>query len=354
MEQRNYLKLIWLIGFIAFATVSCWATAESLHLLMPSWPAVMCWIVTVGFFVIASLGTKMIVDSLNQNIYLDKRPTYLIGGIMIVLVFWLVCSMPTNTHTFFYRNVIGDVASTEISRTRGYLQQLQNNALMEQKILEKQNTVEMNVKAKLAELELEIKNDANPGFGPKSRQLLNELASQDMLDVPKIEPFSYRGTSAQERTTLTNMYRQKVYGLLDIRKQKIRDSFASASETTYKREAAEGVKRLDELETGIKEEQFDLNDTKNIAQLNQALVKAYATINTYQQYVKFNTKEEKAEYTKAEPVTKVKKMISVIDVWKDFIGGQYSGRGFIFWVIISVLVDIAAFMFFDLAFKKQD
>ena len=26
MEQKNYLKLIWMVAFIAFAAVSCWAT----------------------------------------------------------------------------------------------------------------------------------------------------------------------------------------------------------------------------------------------------------------------------------------------------------------------------------------
>lgn len=89
MEQNKFLKIFSIIAFLAFASVSCWATAESLHLLLPSWPVVMCWIVTIGFFFIASLGTKMIADSLNQNVYIEKRSLMLIGGILITLVFWL-------------------------------------------------------------------------------------------------------------------------------------------------------------------------------------------------------------------------------------------------------------------------
>ena len=38
MEQTNYLKIVWILAFIAFATVSCWATAESFHLLLSDWP----------------------------------------------------------------------------------------------------------------------------------------------------------------------------------------------------------------------------------------------------------------------------------------------------------------------------
>ena len=70
MEQKNYLKILWVAAFAAFAAVSCWATAESLHLLLSTWPLAMCWVVTIGFFIIASIGTKMIVDSLNQNLSL--------------------------------------------------------------------------------------------------------------------------------------------------------------------------------------------------------------------------------------------------------------------------------------------
>ena len=46
--------------------------------------------------------------------------------------------------------------------------------------------------------------------------------------------------------------------------------------------------------------------------------------------------------------------MSVFDVWKDFFRGLYKGHGFVFWILISILVDIAAFIFFDLAFKKED
>ena len=127
MEQNRFLKLFCVLAFLAFATVSCWATAESLHLLLPSFPLVMCWIVTVGFFFIASWGTKMIVDSLNQQIYMDKRGLSLIGGILILIVFWLICSMPTNTHTFFYRNVINDKVTDDISLTKSYLAQIKDN-----------------------------------------------------------------------------------------------------------------------------------------------------------------------------------------------------------------------------------
>ena len=72
------------------------------------------------------------------------------------------------------------------------------------------------------------------------------------------------------------------------------------------------------------------------------------------EFVNFSSKADEAIYTADNPVTKVKRMIDVFKVWEDFLKGEFAGHGFIFWVIISILVDIAAFMFFDLAFKKED
>ena len=139
MNQVNYMKLLSLLAFVAFAAVSCWATAESLHLLLPSWPVVLCWIVTIGFFVIASLGSKMIVDSMNPNIYQERRGLTLMGGLFLLLVFWLVCSMPTNTHTFFYRNSIGDITAQDIFTTKTYLQMLRDNVKTEAQIKARQD-----------------------------------------------------------------------------------------------------------------------------------------------------------------------------------------------------------------------
>lgn len=72
MNENKFLKIFCLLAFLAFATVSCWATAESLHLLLSTWPIIMCWIVTNPF------------------------------GVLVL------CSMPTYTHTFLYYNAILD------------------------------------------------------------------------------------------------------------------------------------------------------------------------------------------------------------------------------------------------------
>lgn len=351
MEQKNYLKLIWMVAFIAFAAVSCWATAESLHLLLSSWPLAMCWVVTVGFFIIASLGTKMIVDSLNQDIYLEKRGLRLVGGIVIVLIFWLICSMPTNTHTFFYRTVINDKVNTDISTTRGYLSQIKNNTNNKTQATVKVNELKNNVDVLLGELEAEIKNEVNPGFGPKSKEILRKFAT--LLEVDKVEPLSYKGTSKQDRDKLCDAYRTKIYILAENRATNIMAHILSPNSDNIKE-----VKRDDEnlalVKKYIGDKTINLNDAEDVEDVCDKLNTAYNTVKKNRDFINFSSKTDEANYTADNPITKVKRMISVFDVWEDFMAGEYAGHGFMFWIIISILVDIAAFIFFDLAFKKRE
>lgn len=351
MNENKFLKVFCLLAFLAFAAVSCWATAESLHLLLPSWPLAMCWVITVGFFFIASWGTKMIVDSLNQKIYLEKRGLRLLGGIFILLIFWLACSMPTNTHTFFYRSAINDKVTNDITTTEGYLVQIRDNATTEARIKIRLAELEKKVDLKLGELKAEIENDANPGFGPKAKNILRDFA--EIFGVTKIEPLTFKGTSIQDRQKLYDAYRKKMYISMDAKKLNIIKEMTPAN-NNHQKQADKNYKNLELVKKYIEDGTLDLNDAEDIKSVCDKLNEGYATIRTYKQFVDFKDETDQAAYTAPNAVTKVKRMLSVFNVWEDFLTGKYEGHGFFFWVLISILVDVAAFIFFDIAFKKRE
>ena len=112
-------------AFLILAGISCWATEQSLHLLLPAgWPEFLVWGITVAFFIVFSFGTKLIVDTLSSTSFIDNRKFKLFGGILLVVFFWLFMSMPTNTHTFFYNDKIGSVITKDIETTNKYLLQI--------------------------------------------------------------------------------------------------------------------------------------------------------------------------------------------------------------------------------------
>ena len=350
MNDNNHLRIFATCAFLAFAAVSCWATAESLHLLLPTWPVVFCWAITIGFFFIASWGTKMIADSLNQDVYMEKRGLNLIGGIIIVLVFWLLCSMPTNTHTFFFRNLISEKVTKDLATTQGYLAQIKDGTVTEAKIQARITEFKNKVEIKMGELEAEIKNDARPGFGEKARDILNEFAT--MLEVDKIVPLTYNGVSKQDREKLCNAYRAKIFTLRDV---KIRNiiSEMTPSDDKYKKVAEKDWNNLEIVKKGIESEDIVLTDAEDVSMVCKRLNEGYSTIKMYDKFVDFKNLEDKENYTSNNPQTKVTRLLSVYDVWVDFIQGKAGGLAFIFWIIVSILVDVAAFIFFDIAFKKE-
>lgn len=351
MNGNTILKLIAVVGFLAFAAVSCWATTESLHLLLPSWPKFACWAVTIGFFFIASLGTKMIVDSLNQNVYMEKRGLTLIGGVVIVLVFWLLCSMPTNTHTFFYRNLIDDRVTNDISGTQGYLSQIKDNTVTEGRIQARCAEVENHIHTKLQSLEAEIKNPLNPGNGPETEKILGEIAQ--ILGVNKINKLSGSDKTVDQKKKLYQAYRDVILLQLDNKKMNIVKEMLPSNDN-YRKVATKDWKNLELTKKYIGEGKLSLTDADDIKTVTNNLNKGYSTIKTYQQFVDFKDDVDKESYTCANPQTKVSRLLSVYDVWVDFLSGKQGGLAFVFWIIISILVDVAAFIFFDIAFKKRD
>ena len=122
----------------------------------------------------------------------------------------------------------------------------------------------------------------------------------------------------------------------------------------HQKQADKDYKNLEIVKKSIENGSLDLNNAEDIKIVCDKLNAGYATIRTYKQFVDFKDETDQAAYTTPNAVTKVKRMISVFDVWEDFISGEYEGHGFFFWVLISILVDAAAFIFFDIAFKKRE
>ncbi|MEE1322715.1 MAG: hypothetical protein UHE91_02730, partial [Bacteroidales bacterium] len=85
-----------------------------------------------------------------------------------------------------------------------------------------------------------------------------------------------------------------------------------------------------------------LSDEKTILHTTSIVHQAYPVIAEHAKDPTFTNK-----------VSKTEKLKSVFDTLRDWTKGEYDGRGFIFWIILSVLIDVAGFVFFTIAFKKD-
>jgi hypothetical protein len=357
MDQSRFLKVFSMIAFAAFLFISCWATVESLHLLLPTWPAPIFWVATVGIFVLASLGSKLVVDSFNQQIRVDSRGWHLIGGILVLLAFWIMFSLPTNTHTFFYRSAIKDLLVQDLTETKSKLQNLSNEGDAGKIIDQEKADFRNKINAMFAKFAAEINNPGNPGWADKAEAVVIEMESE----LGSIQRLRLPNNSHLGRQTLVKAMRVQVDSLVASKITNVYDQrLANVNKALDKPQIKNLIAEIQTVQN--KMQAMPGNNDEPTEKTSIVLSQAYKIIDNYSDVLinEFDkthpdrikmAKEDKKAFS---GVSKTEKMRSVIEVWKNFFAGNYAGSGFIFWIIIAALVDIAGFIFFDIAFKKED
>lgn len=337
------------LAFLVLAGISCWATEHSLHLLLPAgWPEVLVWGITVAFFVVASFGTKMIADSLFSNEFIDNRRGRLWGGIILVAFFWLIMIMPTNTHTFFYNDKIGQTITEDIETTNKYLQQIVDMGTSSSMTLDDEGK-EMKdaVEEQRRHIVAQFNGDEPPykrGNGKKigeHLEAINKILNSSIQQDPRYN---------SQDPTILNGYQIEINKALSqaLRVHTISEQSVQA--------ARQQIRRLSALNDSINSHlaSASLNEDE-IRQCEKELKDGYNIISTNRIFVKFDAGTDDEEvYTKENGETRTKRMSSVIDVFfVDFLSGKYP-VSFWYYVILSILLDIAAFIFFDIAFMKRN
>jgi hypothetical protein len=357
MNENNFLKIFAFVAFVVLMGVSCWATVESLHLLLPSWPVFFFWAASVIFFVVASMGTKKIVDSFNQRIRVENRAWNLLGGIILLLLFWVCFSLPTNTHTFFYRSAIKEVLTQDLTGTKAKLQNLENEGEAGKIIAQEEADFQAKINNMFSKFAAEINNPGNPGWADKAEAVLIELEAE----LGSIQRLRLRANNQQDRQDLIVAMREQVDKMTEAAIQ----SRYKTRLTNINRELNKADIRKLIAEIQKVQDYMQKNPSSNLEPTEKTsiiLSQAYKTIANYsdvlvKEFEKSNpgtakvAKETKDLYSS---VSKTERMRSVVDVWKDFFTGKYKGRGFFFWVMLGALIDIAGFIFFDIAFKKRE
>jgi hypothetical protein len=303
------------------------------------------------------MGSTLIVNSFNQKIRVDNRGWALIGGIILILAFWLCFSLPTNTHTFFYRAAVKDVLIRDLTETKGKLQDLANDGEAGKIIAQEKADFQNKIDAIFSKFAAEINNPGNPGWADKAEAVIIELEGE----LGTIQRLKLKCNSFQCRQELIQAMRKQVDNLME-----------SKLSTVYKTRL-ENINRgldkpaINKLITQIQKVQDKIENNPNnndepTVETTNTLSQAYKIIEKYSDVLISNfdrdylamtkiAKEDKKVYA---GVSKTERMRSVIDVWKDFFAGKYAGRGFVFWIMIAALVDIAGFIFFGIVFAKRN
>lgn len=358
MRTLDLKKIVCTLAFIGLAGFSCFWTAESLLIWQPSITIYGAWLIALVFYIVASLCFTNVLKALDRNEYFGRklggRGGQLLFGLLGLIVFWLIVSLPTNTHTLLYRASIKGVIKSDLTRTQSYLQGLKENNVEIKKVEERYNSRKEAVDAQILRLVAEIKNPSALGIGHRFETILVEL--QNTLGT-QIQRVANVGNTPSQWLTAVNYYQAQAYEQLKL----------------YRAECDKEIKKIMDL---MKSEQLDnlirncgiaLNDIDRmdgidnniIATATKDLMNGYAFIKANARYIDFKNSVDGAKdemrYTREGAMPEAQEMLSVDKVWKDYLTtDKYQGHGFIWWVLIALLVDLAAFIFFNLAFNRDN
>lgn len=363
MQNRSFLSFFLpFLAFVIFGTISCWATSESLFLSFlggAAIPKVVFWIVVVGFYVVTSLGTKWIVDSFNTQAYVSHRRLKLVGGLLIVVAFWLLVSLPTNAHTFLYKRSAKTVAQRELKWQEKQLDVITDTSSYAAKLRADINQQITEIDQLKTALLGEITHPDRPDFGEKSEKILQQIEGKLGLKIGSIPRTRKANNSEKEMNRLTKHYSNAIDDQKEVYEDRLlqdalvlilnyEESVKDARNALkYNRAVYKALNADDEVQEDVlREARKQINHDYNI-------------IDAHKVEGAESARDKYINVEKGMPSNRLTNVVEV--VYKDYLRGDLSKKydmpetkGMIYFILLSLMIDIAAFLFFNIAFKNNN
>ncbi|MCM1515895.1 MAG: hypothetical protein NC080_05700 [Paraprevotella sp.] len=342
----NSKKLLWFVGFVVAAVISCWATSSSLILIMPSLFGtnivvryIMTWLLVLLFYVLASLALSWVIDALDNDGTLDHPKRMFWGGLATLAVTWIIVSLPTNAHTFFYNKNIGETIIQDLSTTRKYSKQLADRTVVDSAYW----AFEKELKADWKKFEDEVSGGKHgSGVGKYAIAHISQINAKLPSDIHLDPPANTDQAPLNELIGILKHMRETQF---DPVLRKLQDAHRVSRNVAAK--AQVDVNNIDSMTNALNQyiytekvaEEADL-----VKQADGVLKEAYANIKNNAKYVKFDAGDG-ALYNKESIETRISRFLNPYAVMSDFFQGKIA-RTFLLWIVLSIGIDLAGFFFF--------
>ena len=354
-------KIFWLVAYLFCAVLSCYLTATSLSVIFPGMNVLVVWGLTIAIYLLASLGFMWAVEGYFNAHVLSYPKLMLWGGLALFLAAWGI-SLPTNTHTPIYQWQVGDVVTEDLETTRMYSMQLKDHKYEtnDSTRVSEYKTLSESIYADFKQFQLQVatgnsdnNNDGESGFGKYANKYITQINSR--LDKYG-EEYKLQAPSATNRaskTELVNLLNNYENDELNPKLEKLRKSMLYVPEVSADK-AKKHVTRIDSMMAIIDYLKVtgQISDNVNVPIIKTTadmLKEAYNNIKANKNFVRFNNSEDKKLYTAPNGETKTNRLFNPYATFGDLFSGDTPSYIF-FYLIIAIIVDIAAFIFFSKVF----
>ena len=239
-----------------------------------------------------------------------------------------------------------NTAVKELKHVDGELEKLSSEHTFLETYNAEWNKYEADILNALAGIKREINDFTNMGTGDKTEARIVDVEDLLGLKTGTIARIKAPNNSQKALNKVCEYYDKAVKEQLEIKKQQHNAKVESALEDfQQKMSSVVPIRRsikttLDQLD----DEQYDKESVLKNARI--VIGVAYSELES-----KFN-----GLYTYDESIYRSDRLVKATKVWGDYFSGRFKNTDYTlwYWILLSVIVDIAAFAFFSIAFKKED
>lgn len=368
MIEKTLFQKICAGAFLIFAVISCIATAQSLcltlELQVPFWVMfVIAFVFAFGLYLLTSYCFKLVIDALNMDVYVEHRRRDFILGILGVLLFWLVCSMPTNTHSLLYTKVVDTVVVAELDNQK---EVLSDESLKQNEDLINECDQEVRrLRSRVGELQSQFMSEVihpdRPGFGDRAKGYLQQI--EELLGMDRgaiMQDVTIEGQSQARRNEIAEFGRQQIENLLNLKVEDIMREYdvKISNNSQEKNKLIALISDIDRVKANMKDSSIGHQDRIKEA---RRVINAGYNLPDYRDLILDNVetlKNERVGHTDSNvekyKIYKTERLHNVFKMWGDYFKGRMSDLDFdmMYWIIISIIIDIAGLVFFAIAFRK--
>lgn len=351
MNKLNYARIFAVLAFLGLAGFSCYWTSESLFIWQPGLTIWGAWFLAIVCYVMASFCFSALLKTFDRNQYfgdaLFGRGGQMLLAIVGLIFCWLIVSMPTNTHTLLYNTKIKATAQRDLERTQNYLKGLKDNNLTIKKIKEQYNIKEQYATSKIQNLIDETENPTAPGIAHRFEQVLIQIEKDLNFTIQRNAKPGHTKTEWQRTVTYyANQIRSRLSQLREERDKQIVEIRRNINSETTTKIIDNLSKSLSEVHnmTGV--------DNSVIDRAQNDLHAAYPVVKSNSKYIVFKNVVDRNRYTRENPTTEIEELRDITGVWYNYLTtDKYDGHGFIYWILLALIVDVSGFIFFRKAFN---
>ena len=198
----------------------------------------------------------------------------------------------------------------------------------------------------LAGVKREINDFQNIGTGDKTEARIVDVEDLLGLKTGTIARIKARNNSQKELNKVCEYYDKAVKDQLDIKKIQHEAKVSAALDDFQKR--TKNIRPIcRDIETTLQQLDDPQYDKEAVLKNARIIIgRSYAELES-----QFN-----GLYTYDENIYHSDRLVKVTKVWGDYMRGKFKNTDYTlwYWILLSIIVDIAAFAFFDIAFKKEE